>query len=130
MKPAYKTALIWIGLVLLIILAWRFFALRPDVEEVGLHQLRADVREGRVKDVRVHLKKQQYTYAVEEGDGEPRLHRAVGPGCFRRIPVTVRVAKRDARHGTRPVVWINGRPAGTATVNDLSSCRKINIEIR
>ena len=79
MKPAYKTALLWIGLLLLFIIGWKFLVMEPRSKPVTFHDFRSDVENGRVEEVEIHLKKNLYTYTVRGQDGEVLVKKTIGP---------------------------------------------------
>ncbi len=79
MKPAYKTALIWIGMLLVFILGWKLFVMEPRSRPVTYHDFRTDVQEGRVSEVEIHLKKNLYTYKYVSPEGASEIKKTTGP---------------------------------------------------
>ncbi len=79
MKPAVKTLLMWAGLFVLFIVGWRLLAAPPKAKTVSFHAFRTDVEEGRVQDVKIHLKKKLYQYSIKNATGESERRKTIGP---------------------------------------------------
>jgi cell division protease FtsH len=79
LKPAYKTALLWIGLLVLFVIGWKFLVMEPRSKPTTFHDFKNDVEEGRVDEVEIHLEKNIYTYEYQKPDGEVEIRKTTGP---------------------------------------------------
>ncbi|MBW2260756.1 MAG: ATP-dependent zinc metalloprotease FtsH [Deltaproteobacteria bacterium] len=69
----------WAGLIILFVVGWRLLAAEPKARTVSFHAFRTDVEEGRVQDVKIHLKKKLYTYTIKTGSGDSQQRKTIGP---------------------------------------------------
>ena len=57
MKPAYKTALIWLGLLAIFVVGWRLLLMEPRARPVPFFEFRNQVHDGKVFLFNVKVKK-------------------------------------------------------------------------
>jgi cell division protease FtsH len=69
----------WAGLIILFVVGWRLLVAEPKYAPVSYHVFKTDVEEGRVQDVKIHLKKKLYRYSIKNAQGESERRKAIGP---------------------------------------------------
>ncbi len=79
MKPAYKTALIWAGLLAAFVIGWRLLLMEPRAKPIPFFEFRTQVHEGKVQQATINLKKKTYTFSTRTKEGVPDWYRTVGP---------------------------------------------------
>jgi cell division protease FtsH len=79
LKPAFKTLLMWAGLIILFVVGWRLLVAEPKAKTVSYHAFKTDVEEGRVQEVKIHLKKKLFQYSIKTGTGEAERRKTIGP---------------------------------------------------